>query len=699
MSWKFTIFFIHITLLGLVKDNVGSEVVSIPIKFKLISKEGNQEKKSINFEDVPATEENIIREPFTYKNKVFKNIKVIRLDIDVLDNDFGVYVKLDKLNPDYPDKYLTHYDGGDNLNSERISDKRFNCDESTCGNGIVVISNTKLTDLSDLEDEKNAFFLLFVHKDMYSLRVIKTVEKANKLIRCPYKGVWMEEIGLLKYEHLNAYPPEKTILGNHLLVPAQKTQLNKNTMVCGNLYFKGVKVFSIGYNLEFVSDTFSKAEIDIDVDTIDCREAKPFSDVQVASFYTKFKYIPIESSFDDVQRNFVEDITSSDGSMLLLYNTKDIDKLNTKHFYAIGPVCTVIYKGYSKIDFQVNFIAQGKELKEKDFSIDSKKETVKIYEIDLNDDNLSDREVLIKKTECIIHQKGQNSKLDNYYTYKYKPKFIKKSYDGTKSVHLSGNKPVNMFESIIPINDFTMFGLYQCVSVDRSGEIRSPPDTQQPFKYFAILPKPNSIVQVPLEVSYEKDLQGKGKCPVEREGFGKLEQFSFYKDNNQIFEGKILDLEYQNQYFEYNAGKTEVLYKGKIVLHNKLTCTYKTNYQLSFSVRILFAPKTDKEKNIIVGGDGNDDNTSVIVASVVSVGVIGIAVVIAFVLLRRHRKKKRRRHGKTRADSKMSTSKTGTSTGFSRLKLSTQLSSISKSQNADRLQDVKTKETVRISAR
>uniref|UniRef100_A0A0N4ZDY9 EGF-like domain-containing protein n=1 Tax=Parastrongyloides trichosuri TaxID=131310 RepID=A0A0N4ZDY9_PARTI len=674
MNWNLSVAFVF---LSLILNHIKIKGEPIPIKLFIRAKTSSENNFTVKIDDIKSTEENIIK---IYKEKgsngkivkEFKDVKIVRIEMEKFEDGRGVHIKIIKDGDINSNKYFTSYDGSFTLDSQKLEKKTFQCDESACNNGIVIISDMKIHNIDEVVKGQNAFFLLFVHKDIYLIKMVHTVEKVNRLVRCPHKTKWMKETSKLKYEYIPAYSKMEHVgdSKNHLLVPAQRTRLNKNIMECGSLYFDGKKVFSIGYSLRFYSGGPNVKTFRTGNEAKDCTNAVPTSSPFVYSYYFGIEYIPIESSFDDVPRIFTKENNFDffSNSIRILYLKESITKLDTKVYISFEPHCiNVIANGTVQVNFTVEFILDGstKELIEKDFTINGKKETVRVYELNLSSDKLINDREDIKYGRCEIKQKANIKYANNFYTYMYKPMFVKKNFDGVNSENIPDFKYRNKFDNSIEVNNFTMFGLYQCISIDRTGQIKYPKGNISVLKYFAILPKEKSIIKVDVKVDYEKDLKGKGTCLVDKEGFGKLEELTLEGFNHRLITIKLSDLNVSNKHFKYNNDKTQVIYKGHIKIGNVLTCVYETQFNRSFSEKKKFVFRASNTTAYLTGHRTRSDHTPIIVASVVAFGFIAIAVVVAFVLLRRRHRRRKRRHRHHGHGSKTSVVKTGISIGLS----------------------------------
>uniref|UniRef100_A0A0N4ZGN7 6-cysteine protein n=1 Tax=Parastrongyloides trichosuri TaxID=131310 RepID=A0A0N4ZGN7_PARTI len=669
MIWNLSGVLTEILLLGLLFNyTTSSQDKKIPLKLIVKPKGGKQVKSSVTISDIKDSEENVFTN-LIIKNKSYGNVTIVRVDMKECLNSKGVDVYVEKVTNNYPDYYLTNYKGDVNLDSQQIKNKKFECDETTCDNGVVIISKEKITKAENLGTGNNAFLLLFTMKELYTLSKIKTIDKFNKLVRCPHKIKWMKADYTLEYKYIESFMDSKSMPDNakHFLVPAQKTSYSKNIMECGSLYFKGKKVLSIGYNIEYENKEYNKAIIELTTfPAPDCARASPNPSPLVHNKYGIFKYIPIESSFDDVQRIFYSNYREHlFGSVLLLYKYDNVPAVDTKQKEDLEPTCTVIFK-----EFNVMFNVDLKEKPPltKPFNINGIERKISVHEIDIAS-GATTIFVGIGKIECdIIMPKSAylERNLRTFFKYKYKPFIRRKKYDGSKVTPLVGYKDTRNLKEPSSRMDFSIYGLYQCITIDNTNKDSWPKYAKDPFNYFAILPMNNSVIKEDeIKVNYIHELKGKGKCVVDKDGFGTLKLVVIHI-NNVKKNYTISDIaNLQTSEVKYNSNKSEVIYSGEYENNFLMTCEYETLFSLNFSLEREYKfhassdkYNVDKEQRI----QKPPDNTPVIIASVVAVGFIAIAVVVAFVLLRRRQKKRKRRRLSGKGGIGTTSTKTGTST-------------------------------------
>uniref|UniRef100_A0A0N4ZDB0 Ribonuclease H-like domain-containing protein n=1 Tax=Parastrongyloides trichosuri TaxID=131310 RepID=A0A0N4ZDB0_PARTI len=102
----------------------------------------------------------------------------------------------------------------------------------------------------------------------------------------------------------------------------------------------------------------------------------------------------------------------------------------------------------------------------------------------------------------------------------------KKNYDGSKVTPLVGYKDTIRLKEPSSKTNFSIYGLYQCITIDRTHKDSWLDYAKDPFDYFAILPKNNSVVS-------EDELKEKGKCAVDKDGFGKLKLVVVHMNNKK----------------------------------------------------------------------------------------------------------------------------------------------------------------------
>uniref|UniRef100_A0A0N4Z872 6-cysteine protein n=1 Tax=Parastrongyloides trichosuri TaxID=131310 RepID=A0A0N4Z872_PARTI len=666
MIWNLSGVLTEILLLGLLLNyTTSSQDKKIPLKLIVKPKGGNQVKSSVIINDIKNNEENIFTN-LIVKSRSYGNVTIVRIDMKECLNTKGVDVYVEKVNNNYPDYYLTNYKGNVNLDSQQIKNKKFGCDETTCDNGVVIISKGKITNAEDLGKGDNAFFLLFTMKELYTLGKIKTIDKSNKLVRCPHQIKWMRTDYNLEYIYMVTFGYSKSMPNNakHFLVPALKTSSSKDIMECGSLYFKGKKVLSIGYNIEYENKKFNEAFFDLTKDEPpDCTRAKPNPSSLVHNKYGFFKYIPLESSFDDNNRIFFGNyIDHSFESVLLLYKYDDALTVDTKQKEYLEPTCTVTYV-HENIGFQVAL--ENKPILEKSFNINGMKRNIHVYELGIAGDTKPIFAGIpkIKCTMWAIFPAVKRTKF--YFTYKYNAFIRKKNYDGSKVTPLVGYKDTTTLKEPSSKTNFSIYGLYQCITIDKTYKESWPDYAKDPFDYFAILPLNNSVVREDeVNVNYINELKEKGKCAVDKDGFGKLKLIVIHM-NNVTKNYTISDIgKSQNTEVKYNNDKSEVIYTGKYKSNFLMRCEYETSFSIKFSLEreykfhaSLDKYNVNKEQRL----QKPPNNTPVIIASVVAVGFIAIAVIAAFLLLRQRQKRRK----KGRLGEKDSIKKTAIKTGIS----------------------------------
>uniref|UniRef100_A0A0N4Z1A8 EGF-like domain-containing protein n=1 Tax=Parastrongyloides trichosuri TaxID=131310 RepID=A0A0N4Z1A8_PARTI len=642
MCWNKYYIGLQIVLISFVLVNVVAEDDKTYITVSIKGIKGTTTKEDVKIDEVTET----ISEIPEIKEKKFRNIKVIRINMKNFDENDGVKVKFYLTGSVPESKFLTTIASDGSIFSKLINDKELVCHESTCNNGVVIISSTQINNRNEFSNGINAFYVVFTsNKKFYPLRKINFIEGLNKLIRCPFKNKWMKDNTLLKYDIAPAYS-DKVLINNpanHLLVPTQRTKVNESIMECGSLRFKGEIVLTIGYNLQIIGGNIDSKTIkkslknNIHFDCIGVTSG-------VESQYDNIQYIPITSSFDYMQRIFLKKKEFFKDSIALLYTKARVSSLNKKESNEIEPTCVIKHEEPT-INYEVEIVNEG--LNRKNISLKNLTYT-ELFEIDISNDKSTEFEK-IKNIECVVKQtQGDEIHQDvtEYYSNKYQTYIVKQKYDNNGAIDLNSNY-FKKFNNGIKYNNFSMFGLYKCITVDNKYVESLPPNYQGDPKYFIILPKNNANLDVDINEITEEKVREKARCLIDRENFGKLHKITYIGQDGKKNESLLSAIHNSNGNFVKN--KNEIVYQKKIEDKSSLVCTYHTDFLIEFTITLKLEHKGDESSSTTSPHIPTSDLTSIIISSVVAVGFIAIAVIVAFILLRRrHRRRKRRGLGKNK---------------------------------------------------
>uniref|UniRef100_A0A0N5BNB5 6-cysteine protein n=1 Tax=Strongyloides papillosus TaxID=174720 RepID=A0A0N5BNB5_STREA len=591
------------------------------------------------------------KEDISYGDITFKKATIVEVDLKAVNNLDGVKGKFVNINGDSRDKFVTLINqDGNNFYSDKIENIKIECTVENCKTGLFIISGQNIQSFTDINvNETKAFFLLFTHgKTFYSFSKIDLDEYKNPLVRCPIKEKWFPKNKYLKYELHEAFKDieDKINSGTYYRYPAVKTNTENNTMECGSLYFKSKKILTVGYDLNIKQHNIQSFEYD-SLEGLDCKKIDILGPVE--ALITKVSYIPLDKTFNNVpklqeEKNSKTDIESlKDSAVYLLYGGSG----NLDCSYRIIPKSN---------QTQYNVLLNKAELKKKKLAINSKVNEYKIFEIDISRDSnkndfrgLTENVCNISRTGDIGDEKTVELSRE-YYSLQYKSVFYKLDFKDSKALTPEDPKILESIGDSGIKNPFEIFGLYECNSIDKSYKLARPKDINiTNFERFLILPKEGKgIVETFLE-SYKKDFHRKGKCDVKKQNFGFLESISLNKD------GKDIKVEMskinENKDFEHSNDTKEIIYKGDIEKQTKLICTYKTDYDLKFTITKIFDFKTNTTLRNVTktspdkSSKDNSSNSTVyfipiMISVVVGVGIIAISIVFAVIFLRKRRKRR-----------------------------------------------------------